>query len=77
MKRGQSGAAVTLHSFMGGSAIMAKGLYPVSGIREETQYRALQEKLRAFPDLRLETTDKDFDAYSRILGIKLHRPAKK
>ncbi len=85
----------------------------LSGIREKTQYRALQVKLRAFPDLRLETTeyetaarffnqcraagvkgsntdfllcavghlrgmpifttDKDFDAYSRVLGVALHR----
>jgi predicted nucleic acid-binding protein len=85
----------------------------LSGIREEGQYLALREKLRAFPDLRLEsadfemaahffnqchargvqgsntdfllcavghlrgmpifTTDKDFDAYGRTLGIKLHR----
>jgi predicted nucleic acid-binding protein len=89
----------------------------LSGIREEGQYLALREKLRAFPDLRLEsadfemaarfftqcraggvqgsntdfllcavghlrgmpifTTDKDFDAYSRTLGIKLHRPPEK
>jgi predicted nucleic acid-binding protein len=86
----------------------------LSGIREEGQFLSLQEKLRAFPDLRLEsedfetaarffnqcrargvqgsntdfllcavghlrgmpifTTDKDFDAYNRTLGIKLHRP---
>jgi predicted nucleic acid-binding protein len=84
----------------------------LSGIREETQYRGLQEKLRAFPDLRIETadyetaarffnrcraegvqgsntdfllcavaharampiftTDKDFAAFSRVLGIELH-----
>jgi len=89
----------------------------LSGIREEGQYLALREKLRAFPDLRLEsadfetaarffnecrargvqgsntdfllcavghlrgmpifTADKDFDAYSGTLGIKLHRPGKK
>jgi predicted nucleic acid-binding protein len=89
----------------------------LSGIREEGQYLALRDKLRAFPDLRLEsadfetaarfftqcraggvqgsntdfllcavghlrgmpifTTDKDFDAYSRTLGIKLHRPPEK
>ena len=89
----------------------------LSGIREEGQYLALRDKLRAFPDLRLEsadfemaarfftqcraggvqgsntdfllcavghlrgmpifTTDKDFDAYSRTLGIKLHRHPKK
>jgi predicted nucleic acid-binding protein len=89
----------------------------LSGIREEGQYLALREKLRAFPDMRLEsadfemaarffnhgraegvqgsntdfllcavghlrgmpifTTDKDFDAYSRTLGVKLHRPPKK
>jgi predicted nucleic acid-binding protein len=85
----------------------------LSGIREEAQFRTLQEKLRAFPDLRLDTadfemaahffnrcraegvqgsntdyllcavghlrgmsiytTDKDFDAFGRVLGIKLHR----
>ena len=85
----------------------------LSGIREDAQFRALQEKLRAFPDLRLDTadfemaahffnrcraegvqgsntdfllcavghlrgmpiftTDKDFDAFGRVLGIKLHR----
>ncbi len=85
----------------------------LSGIREEGQFLSLREKLRAFPDLRLEsddfemaahffnqcrargvqgsntdfllcavghlrgmpifTTDKDFDAYGRTLGIKLHR----
>jgi predicted nucleic acid-binding protein len=85
----------------------------LSGIREEKQYLGLQENLRAFPDVRLETadyemaarcfnecrargiqgsntdflicavsllrgmtiftTDKDFDAYSRVLGIDLHR----
>ena len=89
----------------------------LSGIREEEQYLALKEKLRAFPDLRLEsgdfelaawffnachargvqgsntdfllcavgysrgmpifTADRDFDAYSRTLGIGLHRPVKK
>ena len=86
----------------------------LSGIREEGQFLSLREKLRAFPDLRLEsddfemaarffnrcrtrgvqgsntdfllcavvhlrgmpvfTTDKDFDAFSRTLGVKLHRP---
>ena len=86
------------------------------GIREEKQYLVLQEKLRAFPDLRLETadyemaarffnecrakgvqgsntdfllcavsvlrgmtiftTDKDFDAYKRVVGIDLHRAPK-
>ena len=85
----------------------------LSGIREDEQFLSLREKLRAFPDLRLEsddfemaarffnqcrvrgvqgsntdfllcavghlrgmpifTTDKDFDAYGRTLGIKLHR----
>jgi predicted nucleic acid-binding protein len=89
----------------------------LSGIREQAQYLVLREKLRAFPDLRLEsadfemaasffnrcraegvqgsntdfllcavghlrgmsifTTDKDFDAFSRTLDIKLHRRAKK
>ena len=84
----------------------------LSGIREEKQFLVLQENLRGFPDLRLETadyemaarcfnecrakgiqgsntdflicavsllrgmtiftTDKDFDAYSRVLGIDLH-----
>jgi len=84
----------------------------LSGIREEKQFLVLQENLRGFPDLRLETadyemaarcfnecrakgiqgsntdflicavsllrgmtiftTDKDFDAYSRVLGIALH-----
>jgi predicted nucleic acid-binding protein len=88
----------------------------LSGIREERQYLVLQEKLRAFPDMRLETadyemaarfcnecrakgiqgsstdfllcavgvlrgmsiftTDKDFDAYRRVLGIELHRTPK-
>ena len=88
----------------------------LSGIREEKQYLVLQEKLRAFPDLRLEaadyemaarffnecrakgvqgsntdfllcavsvlrgmtifTTDKDFDAYKRVVGIDLHRVPK-
>ena len=88
----------------------------LSGIREEKQYLVLQEKLRAFPDLRLETadyemaarffnecrakgvqgsntdfllcavsvlrgmtiftTDKDFDAYKRVVGIDLHRAPK-
>ena len=87
----------------------------LSGIREEGQYLALREKLRAFPDMRLEsadfeiaarffnkcraegvqgsntdfllcavghlrqmpifTTDKDFHAYTRTLGIELHRPS--
>ena len=86
----------------------------LSGIRDERQYLTLREKLRAFPDLRLDTadfetgarffnkcraegvqgsntdlllcavghlrgmpiftTDKDFNAYSRTLGTKLHRP---
>jgi len=86
----------------------------LSGIREQGQCLSLRDKLRAFPDLRLEsadfemaalffnqcraqgvqgsttdfllcavghlrgmpifTTDKDFAAYSRILGIKLHSP---
>ena len=86
----------------------------LSGIREESQYLGLKEKLRAFPNMRLETadyetaarffnacrargvqgsntdfllcaagflrgmpiftTDKDFDAYIRVLGIALHRP---
>ena len=85
----------------------------LSGIREDGQYLTLREKLRAFPDLRLDTadfetaarffnkcraegvqgsntdfllcavghlrempiftTDKDFHAYSRTLGTKLHR----
>jgi hypothetical protein len=89
----------------------------LSGIREEGQYLALREKLRAYPDMRLEsadfemaahffnrcraegvqgsntdfllcavghlrgmpifTTDRDFDAYSRTLGIRLYRPPKK
>ncbi len=84
----------------------------LSGIREEEQFRALQEKLRAFPDLALYTsdyemaarffnqcrtkgiqgsntdfllcavgvsrgmsiftTDKDFDAYKKMLGVDLH-----
>ena len=35
----------------------------LSGIREEAQYRALQEKLRAFPDLRFETTDYETAAH--------------
>ena len=87
----------------------------LSGIREDGQYLTLREKLRAFPDLRLDTadfetaarffnkcraesvqgsntdfllcavghlrempiftTDKDFHAYSRTLGTKLHRPS--
>lgn len=86
----------------------------LSGIREQGQYLSLRDKLRAFPDLRLEsadfemaalffnqcraqgvqgsntdfllcavghlrgmpifTTDNDFAAYSRVLGIKLHSP---
>ena len=89
----------------------------LSAIREEGQFLSLREKLRAFPDLRLEsddfemaarffnqcrargvqgsntdfllcavghlrgmpifTTDKDFEAFSRTLGIKLHRPPDK
>jgi predicted nucleic acid-binding protein len=84
----------------------------LSGIREGSQYRGLREKLRAFPDLRIETTDyemaarffnlcraegvqgsntdfllcavahsrgmpvfttdKDFEAFGRVLGIELH-----
>ncbi len=84
----------------------------LSGVREEKQYLVLQENLRAFPDVHLETADyemaarcfnecrargiqgpntdffncavsllrgmtifaadKDFDAYSRVLGIDLH-----
>lgn len=89
----------------------------LSGIREDGQYLTLREKLRAFPDLRLDTadfetaarffnkcraegvqgsntdfllcavghlrgmpiftTDKDFSAYSRTLGIRLHSPSEK
>lgn len=89
----------------------------LSGIREDGQYLTLREKLRAFPDLRLDTadfetaarffnkcraegvqgsntdfllcavgqlrgmpiftTDKDFGAYSRTLGIRLHSPSEK
>jgi predicted nucleic acid-binding protein len=89
----------------------------LSGIREEGQYLALRDKLRAFPDMRLEsadfemaarffnkcraegvqgsntdfllcavghlrgmpifTTEKDFDAYSRTLGIRFYRPPEK
>lgn len=89
----------------------------LSGLREGGQYLTLREKLRAFPDLRLDTadfetaarffnqcraegvqgsntdfllcavgnlrgmpiftTDKDFDAYGRTLGVKLHRPPEK
>ncbi len=85
----------------------------LSGIREEAQFLSLQEKLRAFPDIVLETadyetaarffnqcrgkgiqgsntdflmcavsvsrgmsvftTDKDFDAYRRVVGVKLHQ----
>ena len=85
----------------------------LSGIKEETQFLCLQEKLRAFPDIVLETvdyetaarffnqcrakgiqgsntdflmcavgvsrgmsvftTDKDFDAYRRVVGVKLHQ----
>lgn len=86
----------------------------LSGIREAKQYQSLREKLRAFPDLRLETadfetaaqffndcrgkglqgsntdfllcavshrrdmpiftTDKDFDAYTKIVPIELYTP---
>lgn len=89
----------------------------LSGIREDGQYLTLREKLRAFPDLRLDTadfetaarffnkcraegvqgsntdfllcavghlrgmpiftTDKDFGAYSRTLGIRLYSPSEK
>ena len=85
----------------------------LSGIRQEEQVLRLREKLRSFPDLRLETaddemdavffnrcrshgvqgsntdfllcaighlrgmpiftTDRDFDANSRTLGVKLHK----
>lgn len=84
----------------------------LSGIREETHYSNLQEKLRAFPDIPLDSadfeiaarffnlcrakgvqgsntdfllcsvsyrrgmpvfsTDRDFDAYNKVLGIRLH-----
>jgi len=46
----------------------------LSGIREEGQYLALREKLRAFPDLRLESADFEVAAgffnQCRAVGIQ-------
>lgn len=86
----------------------------LSGVRFEEQYRTLQDRLRAFPDMALRTedfelaarcfnrcrargiqgsntdylicavalsralpvytTDRDFEAYSSVLGVTLHAP---
>ena len=86
----------------------------LSGLRQPTQFKTLRERLRAFPDLALETadyevaaacfnlcrsrgiqgsntdfllcsvalrlgaailtTDHDFQAFKRVLRIKLHQP---
>ena len=86
----------------------------LSGIRAQEQFRKLRDRLRAFPDAKLDesdyeeaatcfnrcrakgvqgsntdflmcavslrrglailTTDKDFDAFARVLGLELHEP---